>query len=537
MMLKHMKKYVGAFLAGVMFVTGAGSSTTYAAGFLDEGSKNTIGLYVQVVPQDTFMEETVEENTVGVPLHNDVIKSKFISKELENVLQIAAVDREKQKELELQQQIEKEKAAKEKAAKKAKKEAEKKAAEEKAAKEKKEKEEKIFCGYTNVGIADVADYVNIRKSPSSDSEKVGKLKGNAICQVIKKTEDGWYKIQSGDVKGYVSADYILVGQEAEDRALSLAVTKAEVNADVLVVRQKASKDSEAIAKVAQGYKFDVVEEKTKGDWVAVSYKETTGYVFAEFVDLKETTLSTAEAIQQRQVERAQEQKQEREVANHITQNNNFKKEEFNTKKLKDSEATETQKEVVEYAMKFLGNPYVWGGTSLTKGADCSGFTQSVYAHFGYYLNRTSRDQAKNGTPVDLEDIQPGDLLFYSYGGVIGHVAIYAGDNKIVHASTEETGIIVSDAFRNTPCRAVRILEEDEVEVQVLDLNSDNDTSDKKIADKNASNKKVSSKASSKKQDSEEALEKEKTKKKSKKETKKKTKEQAKTEEKDEEKDK
>ena len=314
-MLKYMKKCVAVFLAGVIFVTGSGSSTTYAGGLLGEGSRNTVGLYVQVVPQDSFMEEVDEENTTGVPLHHDVIKSKFISKELENILQIAAVDKEKQKAIEMQQQLEREKAAKEKAAKKAKEEAAAKAKEEKE----KEEKEKIFCGYTNIGIADVdaSNFVNIRKSPSSDSEKVGKLKGDAICQVIKKTENDWYKIKSGDVKGYVSAEFILVGQEAEDRALSLAVTRAEVNADVLVVRQKASKDSEAIAKVAQGHSFRVVEEKTKGDWIAVSYNNTTGYVFADFVDLKETTLSTAEAIQQRQVERAQEQKQEREVSTQI----------------------------------------------------------------------------------------------------------------------------------------------------------------------------------------------------------------------------
>lgn len=523
-MLKYMKKCVAVFLAGVIFVTGSGSSTTYAGGLLGEGSRNTVGLYVQVVPQDSFMEEVEEENTTGVPLHHDVIKSKFISKELENILQIAAVDKEKQKAIEMQQQLEREKAAKEKAAKKAKEEA---AAKEKEEKEKEEKE-KIFCGYTNIGIADVAasNFVNIRKSPSSDSEKVGKLKGDAICQVIKKTENDWYKIKSGDVKGYVSAEFILVGQEAEDRALSLAVTRAEVNADVLVVRQKASKDSEAIAKVAQGHSFRVVEEKTKGDWVAISYNNTTGYVFADFVDLKETTLSTAEAIQQRQVERAQEQKQEREVSTQITQNNNFKKEKVNKEKLKlkNTKATDAQKEVVEYALKFVGNPYAWGGTSLTKGADCSGFTQSVYAHFGYYLNRTSRDQSQNGTPVDLDEIQPGDLLFYSYGGVIGHVAIYIGDNKIVHASTEETGIIVSNAFRSTPCCAVRILEEDEVEIEQLSIAEDDES------EKDASAKKASDKDKTKKKEKKETK-----KSSSKKETK--TNEQAKTEEKDEEKDK
>ena len=104
----------------------------------------------------------------------------------------------------------------------------------------------------------------------------------------------------------------------------------------------------------------------------------------------------------------------------------------------------------------MGNPYVYGGTSLTEGADCSGFVQSVFANYGIYLSRVAADQAGNGTSVDLANIQPGDLLFYSSsGGGIDHVAIYAGNGAIVHAANSNTGIVWGDAYYSTPVCAVR----------------------------------------------------------------------------------
>ena len=112
--------------------------------------------------------------------------------------------------------------------------------------------------------------------------------------------------------------------------------------------------------------------------------------------------------------------------------------------------------IVAYAKQFLGNPYVYGGASLTNGTDCSGFTMSVYAHFGYGLSRSSYTQVNNGRAVSMSSLQPGDLLFYKYGGsTISHVAIYIGGGQIIHASTEETGIIISGM--GSPCAARRII--------------------------------------------------------------------------------
>ena len=113
--------------------------------------------------------------------------------------------------------------------------------------------------------------------------------------------------------------------------------------------------------------------------------------------------------------------------------------------------------IVADAKQFLGNPYVYGGTSLTNGADCSGFTMRIFEHFGVSIGRTSRDQASNGKQISLSEIQPGDLLFYASGKTINHVALYIGDGKIIHASTSKTGIIISHAYYRTPAKAVTFL--------------------------------------------------------------------------------
>lgn len=118
----------------------------------------------------------------------------------------------------------------------------------------------------------------------------------------------------------------------------------------------------------------------------------------------------------------------------------------------------TRTAIVAYAKQFLGNPYVYGGTSLINGADCSGFTQSVFAHFGITTGRSSRDQAAQGKEISMSAIQPGDLLFYASGSYINHVAIYIGDGKIIHSSNPTTGITITKYNYRTPCKAVTFLD-------------------------------------------------------------------------------
>ena len=113
--------------------------------------------------------------------------------------------------------------------------------------------------------------------------------------------------------------------------------------------------------------------------------------------------------------------------------------------------------MVAYAKQFVGNPYVYGGTSLTKGADCSGFVMRVYEKFGISTSRISRDQANDGTEIPISQIKPGDLVFYSSGGDINHVAIYIGDGQIIHAANKQLGIRIGSMNHRTPIKAVRLI--------------------------------------------------------------------------------
>lgn len=278
------------------------------------------------------------------------------------------------------------------------------------------------AGYTNLGVANVENYLNVREQPSLDGAVLGKLPMNAGCE-ISETLDGWYKISSGDVSGYVSAEFLLTGEQANQRAAEALQTVATVTCDKLMVREQPNTECTILNRVAQNEDLEVVE--VLDGWVHVNLSGTEGYVSAEFVNVHDALpkgVTLEQLIQESE----------------------------------DAQA-DLGASIVEYAKQFLGNPYVWGGTSLTNGADCSGFTMRIFEHFGYSLSRTSGAQSGNGRRVDLSEIQPGDLLFYSYGGSIGHVAIYAGGGRIIHASTERTGICVGNAYFMTPTCAVRIV--------------------------------------------------------------------------------
>lgn len=279
----------------------------------------------------------------------------------------------------------------------------------------------VIEGYTNLGVANVENYLNVREQPSTDAAVLGKLPMNAGCE-INETLDGWYKITSGDVSGYVSAEFLLVGEQANQKAAEAKQTVATVMCDRLMVREQANTECTILNRVAMGEDLEVVE--VLDGWVHVNLSGTEGYVCADYVNVHD---ALPKGVTLEQLVQESEEAQ-----------------------------ADIGAGIVEYAKQFLGNPYVWGGTSLTNGADCSGFTMRIFEHFGYSLSRTSAAQSNNGTRVDLSDIQPGDLLFYSYGGSIGHVAIYAGGGRIIHASTEKTGICVGNAYFMTPTCAVRI---------------------------------------------------------------------------------
>lgn len=227
-------------------------------------------------------------------------------------------------------------------------------------------------------IADVNSWLHVREGKGTNQKIVGILPKGSLCYILADADSDWVYVESGDVRGFVCARYLLRGEEAEK----------EVNR-------------------WQEESFPMAEM-----WVKPWNNKVYTYTYAT----TRTLLSSDEA----------------------------------------------RGEVLQYAKKFLGNPYVWGGTSLTNGCDCSGFAQQIFANFGYILPRTSRQQAKAGTRIPVQEAKPGDLLFYQReSGFIYHVMIYLGDGKVIHAGSEATGILISDFnYEKSTEFAVRVISEE-----------------------------------------------------------------------------
>ncbi|MBD5524058.1 MAG: SH3 domain-containing protein [Lachnospiraceae bacterium] len=283
-----------------------------------------------------------------------------------------------------------------------------------------EKAKNANWGYTNLGIANVDNNLNVRAIAAEDGKLVGKLPKDAACEVL--DDDGtWAHIKSGKVEGYVSLEYLLTGIPAKRRAEELATTMARVNTDGLKVRAEANTDSEVITLVANGEELEVAA--VEGDWVKVYLDDQEVFVSAEYVEVT-SELGTA-----------------------ITM----------TELFYGQGVSDIRVDVCQYAKEFLGNPYVWGGTSLTKGADCSGYVLSVFKKYGVSLPHSSVAQANCGTTIKVSEAKPGDLIFYGNGKSINHVAICIGNGQVIHASSPKTGIKISNISYRSPIKAVRIL--------------------------------------------------------------------------------
>lgn len=289
-----------------------------------------------------------------------------------------------------------------------------------AAAEEAKNERKAIYGFSNLGIANVTNYLNVREEPSEDGKLVGKMSKNSGCEVMK-IEDGWAYIKSGRVTGYVKAEYLLTGKEARDRADEVATDMAVCNSGGLRVREDASTDSPVITLVAEGEELEVVEQLD--GWVKIMLDDEEAYVSADYVDIA------------KKLDRA------------VTQ----------TELIYGKGVSDVRVDLVNYSKQFLGNPYVWGGTSLTNGADCSGFVQSIFKKYGVSLPRTSSAQSTVGSKVSLSEAQPGDLVFYAKNGRVNHVAIYIGNGQVIHASNARTGIKISNASYRTPYAVKRVL--------------------------------------------------------------------------------
>lgn len=267
-------------------------------------------------------------------------------------------------------------------------------------------------GYNNIGIANVDNHLNVRETPDESGKLVGKMSNNAACEVLGEEGD-WIHIKSGKVEGYCHKDYLLTGVFARMRAEEIVTSVAEATSGGLRVRTEPNTDSEIITTMAEGEYLEVVEV-TDG-WIKVLLDDEEGYISAEYAQIKEN-LDTA-----------------------ITM----------TELLYGEGVSDVRVELCQYAKQFIGNPYVWGGTSLTKGADCSGFTLSVFKKYGISLPHYSVSQSQMGTKVSLNDAKAGDLVFYAKGNTVNHVAIYLGNGQVVHASSPRTGIKISNVGYRT----------------------------------------------------------------------------------------
>lgn len=328
-------------------------------------------------------------------------------------------------------------------------------------KSKAKKVSKDTTKYDKMAVAQVNDYVNIRKKPDENAELLGKLYSNSVATVIRKKGD-WYKIQSGSVTGYVKGDYISVGDE--ELIKSVGVQIAKVNTTTLKVRSKASKKSEVLTLVPGGEELTVASMKAYDDgWVKVAVDDGKGFVSSDYVDIsREYTYAESKAEEEARLAIEQARMEAEEAARRAQEEANAANDSSagtssgttstaggsgSSSSGTGSAASDTQsapqtssasgsgQSVVNYASQFLGNPYVYGGSSLTGGTDCSGFVMSVYAHFGVSLPHSSNALRSAGYGVSYDSMQPGDIICYN-----GHVAIYAGGNTVIHASNPADGI-------------------------------------------------------------------------------------------------
>lgn len=301
-------------------------------------------------------------------------------------------------------------------------------------------EDSLICGYHNLGVANAKNTLNIRKKPDSDSKLTGQLADNAGCEVLKE-KDGWYKIRSGEVTGWVKKKHLLIGEAAATQAEKVMTVKATANTNGINMRTAPDMNGEIHATLDEGNSVKVIEQL--GDWTKVGSEDNESYVLTESIEISESlpVAKTADEIE------AEEEAKRKE------------KEEKQRKK--DQKLRKTisgmRNSVANYALQFVGNPYVWGGTSLTNGVDCSGFVMKVYEKYGISLPHHAASQAGYGTSIRASQLRPGDLVFYSGGRGINHVALYIGGGRVVHASNPKTGIKTSVYNYRTPVKIVSLL--------------------------------------------------------------------------------
>lgn len=307
--------------------------------------------------------------------------------------------------------------------------------------------------YLNRAFANINDFFYIRNAPDEESEWTGKLYSDSTVTVLEYNGE-WTKIRSGNVEGYVPADVLYTGDKAEEHAKDYETDVVTVLADVLNVRSGQGTENEILTQVMFMQQYEATGEPVNG-WYPVKVGDFDGWVCGDYVEA-ETTFSYAESKEEEEERIAREelesqartdQDESQDSTPNIQQNNisdGVQTQEDTGGQVREAAVVQPQgyggQAVIDFACQFIGNPYVWGGTSLTNGADCSGFVQAVYANFGISLPRTTWDMESVGYAVSYEQALPGDIVLYD-----GHVGLYMGDGNIVNAMNEAQGIGICNA--------------------------------------------------------------------------------------------
>ena len=334
--------------------------------------------------------------------------------------------------------------------------------------------------YANKAVADIysTTTLNIRKKGSINAKIVGKMKKGNIATVLKKGSE-WSKVRSGNVTGYVKNQYLVCGDEIENFAKQNVKKVVKVQTETLRVRKKASTDSKIVTLVSEDDKLKV--KKQTDDWAKVKVDGQTGYVSKDYAKVT-YSFGKAKSMKQIQAEQAAKEAQKQaaqttignesastsssNTSNSSTTSGSTKASSVQAAKkasvsVSSSGSSATGSRIASYAQQFVGNPYRYGGNSLTSGIDCSGFTQQIMAKFGYSISRTSSSQSGDGRAVSTSNLRAGDLVFYGNGGSINHVAVYIGGGQVVHASNSAPyprgGIKISNVNYRTPICARRII--------------------------------------------------------------------------------
>lgn len=310
----------------------------------------------------------------------------------------------------------------------------------------------LNLNYDRLGVANKVDtYLNVRKKPSKSGKIVGKMTKNSGCHIyyIKK---GWAKIVSGKVEGFVKASYLTTDEKAEQLATKVGRECVEIQTDSLRVRALPSTTAPIYSVVSEGEEFTIKKRN-----LTVHYIEK----------IVEKQKISKEAIQRAGGYEGMAQTMKDFICIYVDDDYAFVAKEYVKEQYTLKRATKVstvtasngvssgQASIVEYAKQFLGNRYVWGGSSLTGGTDCSGFTMSLYAKYGYHLPHNAAAQA--GCTRSVSSPMPGDLFFYSNGSRINHVAMYIGGGMVIHASNARDGIKISNAYYRHPVKIGRVM--------------------------------------------------------------------------------